>query len=408
MESLFKKTILPNGMRIVTEYMPHVRSVSFGVWLQVGSRDESDTSNGISHFMEHMVFKGTSNRTTAEIAESLESVGGNLNAFTGKEFTCYYAHILDENVDLAVNVISDLMCNALMNSDDIKKEKQVIIEEINSLNDTPEELIHEYFQENIFSDHPLSYSILGEKQNILKFTRDQLVEYHTRRYINDNIVISAAGNIRHEDLIESINRYFVLESGVSPVRSNGLIKKSSQERVYKRAINQAHICIGNTALSYSDKRKYTLLILHSILGGGMSSRLFQNIREKYGVAYTIFSFADFYLDTGLFGVYIGVDKSNIKKSIELIKREFDTIINELVSERELNRYKSQLKGSLILGMENTYSVMNRLARMEIYLNNYITLEKVIESIESVTAENINTLARKYLSGDLCTTIITPN
>jgi len=407
MNTIYSRTVLPNGIRVVTEYMPHVRSVSFGAWFQFGSRDETPEINGLGHFLEHMVFKGTKKRNTAQIAEVLESVGGNLNAFTSKEFTCYYAYILDEHIELAVDVISDLIINASLSEDEVVKEKRVVSEEISSLEDTPDEMIHEYFHQNIFSEHPLSQSILGTRENLGGFDRDILRKYWAARYVGSNLIISAAGNVDHESLTKLVEKNFDIPSGVPAVRENGRYAQKPRENVHEHNIGQAHICVGNRGVQYSDVNKYALLILHSILGGGMSSRLFQNIREKHGVAYAIFSFTDFYMDTGLFGVYIGVDKANIRRAIELIRKEFDSLIGLGVQKEELERFKSQLKGNLVLGLENTYSRMNRLAKMEMYLHSYFTLDKVLKNITNVTAAQVKELAGEILSGDMYTSIISP-
>ncbi|MCH8285462.1 insulinase family protein [candidate division KSB1 bacterium] len=407
MDIKYKKTLLSNGITLITEFMPHVRSVSIGAWLQIGSRDEDPVNNGVSHFLEHMAFKGTSNRNTAAIAESLESVGGNLNAFTGKEVTCYYANVLDQHVELAVDVIADLISNSLILEEDIEKEKNVILEEISSLEDTPDELVHEYFQKNLFNGHPLSYSILGSKKTIKLFNHDILVDFYKKRYVAKNLIISAAGNIDHKHLEKYLIRYFQIPEGDKMSRNNGHFNPVITEKTYPRNVAQAHICIGNKAIPYNNPQKYALLLLHALLGGGMSSRLFQIVREKYGVAYTVFTFADFYSDSGIFGVYLGVDKSNISRSIKLIKDEFERVKKEEISENELDRLKSQIKGNLMLGLESTFSRMNRLANMEMYLKRYFTLDMVLAGIDNVKTNDLIKLANDLLTEDLSTSIIVP-
>ncbi|MFC1555608.1 M16 family metallopeptidase [candidate division KSB1 bacterium] len=403
----YNKTTLPNGIRVVSEYMPHVRSVTLGAWINTGSRDETAESSGICHFMEHLVFKGTEKRSTVQIAESLESVGGNLNAFTGKEVTCYYAHVLDEHTELAADVLSDLIGNAVLKEDDIIKEKQVVLEEINSLEDTPDELIHDLFQQNVFTGHSLEYSILGTKETLQNFDKSALSDFRDKYYSSKNTVVAAAGNIQHNELVAIVEKYFTLSPGICNKRENGELVQKPRETEVSRNISQAHICIGNTSLAYSDSRKYGLLLLHTILGGGMSSRLFQNIREKYGVAYSIYSFVDFFIDTGLFGVYVAVEKSNIEKSIALIRSEFEIASTKPVGNQELERFKSQLKGNIMLGLENTYSRMNRLAKMELNLNLYVTLDEVLEAIDTVKPEDIAQIAHELLSGKLFMSAIMP-
>jgi len=306
-----------------------------------------------------------------------------------------------------VDVIADLISNALILDEDVEKEKNIIIEEISSQEDAPDELVHEYFQKNIFNDHPLSYTILGTNDTINTIDHSILKEYYKKHYVAKNLIITAAGNVDHKQLEDYVKSYFQLSSGKKLTRSNGHVNTVIKEKTYSRSVAQAHICIGAKSIPYNDPQKYTLLILHALLGGGMSSRLFQTIREKYGVAYTVFTFTDFFSDTGLFGVYLGVDKSNIKRSLKLIKEEFDKVKKIEVSEKEINRVKSQIKGNLMLGLESTYSRMNRLAKMEMYLKRYFTLDMVLEGIEEVTAEGIIDLANTLLNENLSTSIIEP-
>ncbi|MFC1493188.1 M16 family metallopeptidase [candidate division KSB1 bacterium] len=407
MPSKVTKTILPGGLRVVSEYMPHVKSVAVGVWINTGSREENPETNGISHFLEHLAFKGTKNRNTLQIAESLETVGGILNAFTGKEYTCFYAHALDEHLELAVDVIADLVCKPLNREEDLEKEKLIILEEIISLDDIPDEKVLEYFSKNVFNGHPLSLSILGTKDSVNSLNHNDIQTYLKDNYTSDRVVVAVAGNVEHEKLLEYVERYFELPAGrdfeIKADNSSGI----PGEDIHSMSINQAHICIGNRALSYSSKSKYALLVMHSLLGGGMSSRLFQKLREDNGVAYSVFSFIDFYSDTGLFGVYCAVEQKNIDKSLDLIKMEFKNIINEDVPDKELERLKSQLKGNLMLGLESTQSRMNRLAKMEIYLKKYVELKNVIDDINSIKQEDIRKLASDILEGELYTTIIAP-
>jgi len=267
--------------------------------------------------------------------------------------------------------------------------------------------VHEYFQKNIFNKHPLSYTILGSNESIKSIDQNILRDYCKKKYVAKNLIISAAGNVDHKKLEDYIKRYFQLSSGEKISRSNGHITTINKEKKYPRNVAQSHICIGNKSIPYSDPQKYTLLILHALLGGGMSSRLFQIVREKYSVAYTIFTFADFYSDTGIFGVYLGVDKSNIKRSIKLIRKEFEKVKKEEISDNELIRLKSQIKGNLMLGLESTYSRMNRLAKMEMYLKRYFTLDMVLSGIEEVKSSEVITLANTLLNEDLSTSIILP-
>lgn len=407
---MFSRSQLKNGIRIVTEKIPYVRSVSIGVWLQVGSRNESVSNNGISHFIEHMMFKGTMTRSAFDIAESLESVGGHLNAFTSKELTCYYAHVLDEHLPLAVDVISDILQNSLLNEIEIEKEKQVVLEELKTLEETPEDLIHELFASDLFQNHPLGFSTIGRRETIQAFSKSQLHEYIRQNYTTDSMVIAAAGNLEHEQLLKLVEAKF---DGFNTVAHKSSQPSHASLRHGKNVIEngaiQAHICLGTQSYSYASEKKFPLLVLNTLLGAGMSSRLFQNIREKYGLAYSVYSYIDFMFDTGLFSVYIGTDKNKINDSIELIEKELERLKNQPVSAEELNRTKSQLKGNLMLGLESTSSRMNRLAKMEIYLQKYFNLDETLNAIEAVSQQDLLDIANElFESNRIVTTILKPN
>ncbi len=405
---MFRRSVLKNGIRIVTERIPHIRSVSIGVWIKAGSRNETVLNNGISHFIEHMLFKGTKNRNAFDIAESLESVGGHLNAFTGKELTCYYAHILDEHLPIAVDVISDILKNSLFDKIEIEKEKQVVLEELSALEETPDDLIHELFASDLFPNHPLGLSTIGKRQTIQNFSRPQLLDFIKHNYATSEMVVAAAGNLQHENLVEMIEETFAaFNHAVNIVHFPTTAPRYGKNVVENGAI-QAHICLGTLAYSYASEKKFALLVLNTLLGSGMSSRLFQNIREKYGLAYSVYSFIDFMFDTGMFGVYIGTDKQKIDDSIDLIQKELGNLMKQFVSPEELTRTKSQLKGNLMLGLENTSSRMNRLAKMEIYLKKYYGLDETLQAIESVTQSDVMDTAKELFdSNRIFTTILKP-
>jgi len=406
--AMHQKTVLPGGLRIVSEYMPQVKSVSLGVWVQNGTRDERPEENGVSHFIEHMMFKGTKRRKASDIAESLEAFGGHLNAFTGKELTCYYAHFLDEHLPLAVDVLADMLSDSVFDADEMTKEKSVIIEEINSVEDTPEDLVQDYFMRDIFPEHALGYSTLGTREIVTKFEREQLLDYTRRHYPQSRLLVAAAGNIEHADLVAQVGeRFGMLPSNGARVVAPPTVKSVSGS-VTEDECTQTHICLGTLALRFNDPRKFVLLVLNTLLGGGMSSRLFQTIREQHGLAYSVFSFHDFMLDTGLFGVYLGTDPERAEKAMILLQQELQKLRDERVSANELNRTINQLKGSLMLGLESTGSRMSRLAKMEIYLNDYVTLDDVCAGIASVTAEQIQQLAQELFAKERMTaTIIRP-
>jgi predicted Zn-dependent peptidase len=355
-----------------------------------------------------MMFKGTSSRTAVDIAQSLESVGGHLNAFTGKEQTCYYAHILDEHLEIAVDVISDIVSDSIFEPIEMTKEKSVILEELRTIDETPEELIFDLFWRDVFDD-PLGLSIIGNEKTINQIGRDDLLKYLAKNYTSNRIIIAASGNVEHETLVRLVRDRF---SKITPHAATGHLFQSNIKKATKRIIEdgslQSHICIGTPALPYRHREKFSLLVLNTLLGGGMSSRLFQNIREKHALAYSIYSFLDFLFDTGLLGVYIGTDLQNIEPALELINHELHHLSTLAVDKDELERTKSQLKGNIMLGLENTSSRMSRLAKMEIYLEDYYTLDSTLAEIEKVTSEDILAIAAKLLHQDnIFTTILKP-
>ena len=404
----YNKTILDNGISLVSEKIPSANSVCLGVWVKVGSRYENSDNNGISHFIEHMIFKGSKKRSSFEIAKSIESVGGNLNAFTGRELTCYFVHVLSKDLPMAVEILFDIIENPLFNNSDIINEKNVVLEEINSIEDTPEELIYEHFQKNLFYKHPLGFSVLGKLKNIKKFNRKNLKDFWKRNYTSDRIVVAASGDVDYKKVTKLVEKYFSFSRGNKKIKFKRKINKSNKRTVIEKNISQAHICIGNIGVPYCEKEKYPLMVLTTLIGGGMSSRLFQTIREKRALAYSIYSFAEFLSDSGIFGIYVGTDKDKIEKVINLIKSELKKLCEKKISTREINQFKSQLAGNLILGLESVSSRMTRLAKIELYLEKYNPLEEVLKEINSVNSEEILTISNKVLNEkDLNITILKP-
>lgn len=406
-DSSYSKTVLDSGVRVISERIAHVRSISIGAWIIVGSRDENAEINGISHFVEHMMFKGTSSRNAAEIAQSLESVGGHLNAFTGKEQTCYYAHILDEHLEIAIDVIADFLSDSIFEPVEMAKEKKVILEELRAIEETPEELVFDLFWRDIF-DNPLGLSIIGNEKTINQISQDNILDYVSHNYSSNRIVVAASGNVDHDALVSLVRNKFAKMP--KPAVNNLVysnVKKTTKNIIEDGSL-QSHICIGTPALPYKHNEKFSLLVLNTLLGGGMSSRLFQNIREKHGLAYSIYSFLDFLFDTGIFGVYLGTDLQNIDPALELINQELEKLRTQEVGKDELDRTKSQLKGNIMLGLESTSSRMSRLAKMEIYLEDYHTLDSTLAEIEKVTSEDILAVATNLLNEDnIFTTILKP-
>jgi predicted Zn-dependent peptidase len=394
--SSYRKTTLPNGIRIVSEEIPYVKSVSIGMWVNTGSRYESVEENGISHFIEHMVFKGTTNRTTRDIAESLESVGGYLNAFTTKEHTCFYARVLDEHTPLAADVLSDLLQNPLFKTGEIQKEKTVVLEELKNVEDDPDDLIHDLFDAELFGGHPLSAPVLGTADNIRQFSRKQLLTFLKDHYLSSQIVVAAAGNLNHDRLVELIEKYFRLPLREStPGKSFGIPSPQQKIKEFRKPIQQAHICMGTLSFSAKSKMRFPALILNTLLGDGMSSRLFQHIREKYGFAYSVYSFLNMLSDTGSMGVYIGTDTKHVERCLELIWKELTALKKKNVPPDELARTKSQLKGNTMI----------RLGSGEIYFGDFMPLDEILRRVESVTGDAVHDVAETVFQEKNFTTVV---
>ena len=387
---------LPNGVTIVTEKMPQVRSVSVGIWLGSGSRDESSERNGIAHFIEHMVFKGTHKRTAEQIAQSVESVGGMLDAFTAKEMTCFNAKVLDEHLPGAVDVLSDLVLHPRFDAEDIAKEKQVVLEEIKMEEDNPEYLIHELFTQNFWRGHPLGRPILGTPETVSQFSGSAVRECFEEWYAPNRAVITAAGNLEHARLVELVAREFE-----AAARSRGPVKAVPPDthpcvnQRDKKDLEQVHIVLGVPSYPLAHERRYAASLLNVILGGGMSSRLFQNIRERQGLAYAIESDLSPYTDSGVFSVYAGTSRESAAKLIRSVCDELRSVRGDGVSDEELRRAKDHLKGSMMLSLESTSARMSNLARQAMYLHRFISLDELLASIEAVTREEVHAIAREF-------------
>ncbi|HEV2688255.1 MAG TPA: pitrilysin family protein [Bryobacteraceae bacterium] len=389
-------TTLPNGVRVITEQMDHVRSVSLGVWIATGSRRESQEENGITHFIEHMVFKGTKNRSAEDIARSVDSIGGGLDAFTAKEMVSYNTKVLDEHLPLAFDVLADMVRHPLFRQDDIEKEKGVILEELKMEVDNPEYLLHEIFSSNFWKDHPLGKPILGTKDTVRKFDRSRIHDYYRRYYSPSNILITAAGNLKHDHLVELAHKHFDglrasgrLTPDPKPVPHARLVFKN------KTSLEQTHLYLGVPAYPFPHELRFACYALNTVLGGGMSSRLFQNIREKRGLAYAVFSELSMYRDTGCMAIYAGTSVEAAGKVVELIVKELRELKQNPVPAEELRRAKDHLKGSFMLGLESTSSRMGNLARQEMYFKRFFTLDEMLESIEAVTTEQVQKIAQEF-------------
>jgi predicted Zn-dependent peptidase len=387
---------LPNGVVIVTEKMPHVRSVSVGIWLASGSRAESSERNGIAHFIEHMVFKGTRKRTAEQIAQSVDSVGGMLDAFTAKEMTCFNAKVLDEHLPVAVDVLSDLALRPRFDAEDIAKEKQVVLEEIKMEEDNPEYLIHELFTQNFWRGHPLGMPILGTPETVSQFSQGSVSECFEEWYAPNHVVITAAGNLEHARLVELVGREFdgaarsATAAKPAPPDTHACVEQRD-----KKELEQVHIVLGVPSYPLAHERRYAASLLNVILGGGMSSRLFQNIRERQGLAYAIESDLSPYTDSGVLSVYAGTSRESAAQLIRSVSEEFRNVRGDGVSIEELRRAKDHLKGSMMLSLESTSSRMSNLARQAMYLHRFISLDEMLASIEAVTREEVHAIARDF-------------
>jgi predicted Zn-dependent peptidase len=391
-----QKRVLPNGLVVLTETMSHVRSVSVGVWIRNGSRREVQEENGLAHFMEHMVFKGTERRSAEAIAREMDSVGGMLDAFTSKEQICFNAKVLDEHLPIAFDVIADLVLRPKFDSEDVKKERQVVLEEIKMDLDNPEYLLHEIFTRGFWPEHPLGRPILGTPETVKQFNRDALRHRFEHWFAPDRLVISAAGNVKHEQVLELVEREF---GGLKPCgQPDEHDAPATQAPIHiesKRDLEQVHVCIGVPSVPLAHERRFAVAVMNNLLGGGMSSRLFQNIREKQGLAYAVFSELTPYSDAGMMTVYAGTAKETVGQVIDLVLKEFRDLKESLVSEEELLRAKNHLKGSLMLSLESTSARMSNLARQELYFRRFYSLDEILAGIQAVTREEIQSIAREF-------------
>lgn len=392
------KSILDNGLRIVTEHIESVKSVSVGIWVKTGGRNETEEQAGITHFLEHMLFKGTDSRSSYDIALSMESVGGYLNAFTSSEYTCYYARCVNTQLDRALDVLTDMVLHPAFPEEEIEKEKKVVIEEMKMYRDSPDDYLFEEFNSKIFEGHELGRPVLGYEDTVSAFSRQDLYDYMEDRYFPGNLLISVAGNVDHERVVEVVKDYFEkLEPKDSEDKEQPLPPFKNENITLTKPIEQTHYVYGRRALNFDHKDKYLLLMANTVLGGGMSSRLHQNVREKYGYCYSIQTFNQSYTDTGLWGIYVGTDKEYVDHVRELIKKELKLMQEEPVPQKELEEAKAQLKGKLLLSQESTSNRMTRLAKSELYFGRFVTLDELVENIDSVTAGQIQEFVQDFFN-----------
>jgi predicted Zn-dependent peptidase len=397
-----KKTVLKNGVILLTETMEDVRSAAMGIVVGAGSGLEQDPIAGISHFIEHMAFKGTSKRSAFDIASELDAVGGKMNAYTSKELTTYYAVTLDKHIDIAADVLSDIFLNSVYDSKEMELEKGVIAEEIKMYEDTPDELIHDFFMETIFHGHPLGRPTIGHEKSVRSIDRRNMLDYIRENYTPDNIIITLAGNLKHEDAVKLIEPSFSVMKGKFPV-SNKIpptIKKAV--KLKHKKTEQVHMCLGTKGPSQMDEDRYAFSVLDTVLGGSMSSRLFQEVREKRGLAYAIYSYNGALKDCGLYVVYAGTSKENFRKVVDLTIEEFNKIKKNGITKEEMERSKEHLKGSLVLGLESTSSRMSYLAKSQFYFGRIITIDEIFGKVDRLTLDDIMAAANKYLKDEYLT------
>lgn len=395
---MFSKTVLDNGIRVVSQEMADHRSVTLGIWVENGSRHESPEENGISHFIEHLLFKGTKRRSAVQIAEEIDAVGGVLNAFTAKEYTCYYAKVLDENLPLALDLLTDIFLNSSFASEEIERERSVILQEISQAEDTPDDYVHDLFNVDFFKDHPLARPICGRAETVTSFRRDDFVRFFKSRYHPLRVIVSAAGHVRHDELVREMSArlgsdhrgpaaiFRPVQDETAPTMGNGVFP-------HQKSLEQSHLCLGMAGTHQSHPQRYVAYVLNTLLGGGMSSRLFQEIREKRGKAYSVYSFAAAYKDVGYFGVYAGTSVEWTEEVVELIVRELKSLAAGQIKDTEIERTQGQLVGSMILGLESTDSWMSHIARNEIYFSKPVTMDEICDGIRSVTRNEVVELAQ---------------
>jgi predicted Zn-dependent peptidase len=399
----FHRTVLPSGLTVIGEEMDSVSSLAIGVWLKVGARHESPVEGGMSHFLEHMVFKGSRRRDAYQIALSLESVGGHLDAFTGRESTCFYARALEEHLELAVDVLADVTLSPRLHPEDVVKEKQVVTEEIHNYEDTPDDCVHDLFADVVWNGHPLGNRILGSEASVTSFTPDQVAAYHRRHYTAGNLIVAIAGGFDWARVVDLVGRHFAPTPpspsgpvGVVPAIQRAEANGGREVVHHVRDLAQQYLCIGAPGLPQEDPERYALVLLSTVLGGGMSSRLFQRVREQEGLAYSVYTYSDSYEDAGIFCAAMSVHPSQGRKAVRLTLAEFDRIVKDGVTPDELESAKAQLKGSLLLGLESTSNRMHRIARSIIYSGRFLPVDELVRTIDGVTADHVRGMAARVL------------
>ena len=411
--SAVRRTVLPGGLRVVTEFMPSVHSASVGLWVDVGSRDEGTTVAGAAHFLEHLLFKATPTRTSVEIAQAVDAVGGELNAFTTKEHTCYYAHVLDDDLEMAVDLVSDVVLNGVCAAADVEVERDVVLEEIAMRDDDPEDTLGDVFLTAMFGDHPVGRPVIGSVESVSAMTRNQLRSFHVRRYVPDRMVLAVAGNIEHSRVVALARQYFGarLVKGARPrPPRKGAGRPAGQPglTLVNRDSEQSHLTLGVRVPGRNWNHRWALLVLNSVIGGGLSSRLFQQIRESRGLAYSVYSAIDTFADSGALSVYAGCLPERFGEVVRLTAEVLETVGRDGITDAECRIAKGSLRGGLLLGLEDSASRMNRLGRSELNYGEYRTVTETLRSIEEISVEEVNAVARRVLSGRFGAAVLGPH
>ena len=411
---LVRRTVLPGGLRVVTEAMPTVRSVTVGVWVGVGSRDEAPSLAGASHYLEHLLFKGTKRRDALDIASAIDAVGGEMNAFTSKEYTCFYVRVLDDDLPLAVDVVCDLVTSSLIRTSDVDSERGVILEEIAMHEDDPTDLVHDQFAQTLFGAGPLGRPILGSVESITSIERTAIAGYYRRRYRPQDMVVAVAGNIDHATVVRQVRKAFTAADRVggdavpsSPRGGDRRTGSTGGVRVIRRTTEQANLVLGMPGVSRVDERRFALGVLNAALGGGMSSRLFQEVREKRGLAYSVYSYHAQYSDTGLFGLYAGCVPRKVDDVLAICREELAKVAVDGITGEELHRGKGQLRGAMVLGLEDTGSRMSRIGKAELVYGELLSVDDIIDRIDGVTLEDVAEVATSVLTSAPTLAVVGP-
>ncbi|MBT2397823.1 pitrilysin family protein [Streptomyces sp. ISL-100] len=410
-----RRTTLPGGLRIVTETLPSVRSATFGIWAHVGSRDETPTLNGATHYLEHLLFKGTEKRSALDISSAIDAVGGEMNAFTAKEYTCYYARVLDTNLPLAIDIVCDMLTGSLIRAEDVDAERGVILEEIAMTEDDPGDVVHDLFAKTMFGDTPLGRPVLGTVDTVEALSADRIRRFYKKHYDPTHLVVAAAGNVDHATVVRQVRKAFERAGALSrtdavpldPRDGSRIIRTAGRVEHLNRKTEQAHVVLGMPGLSRTDDRRWAMGVLNTALGGGMSSRLFQEVREKRGLAYSVYSYTSSFADCGLFGVYAGCRPGQVHDVLKICRDELEKVAADGLPDEEIDRAVGQLSGSTVLGLEDTGALMNRIGKSELAWGDHISVDDMLARMAAVTPDDVREVAAEVLGHRPSLSVIGP-